>query len=92
MMETVLNIGLSDESVHGLAKQAGSERFAWDSYRRLIQMFGKTVLDIEGGDFEQAIDAGQAGQGHEERPRPRRRRPARHRRHLQGHRPQAHRP
>src|SRR5580693_5616405 len=47
MMETVLNIGLSDESVHGLAKQAGSERFAWDSYRRLIQMFGKTVLDAE---------------------------------------------
>src|SRR5258708_4391966 len=52
MMETVLNIGLSDESVHGLAKQAGSERFAWDSYRRLIQMFGKTVLDIEGSEFE----------------------------------------
>ncbi|HKA98666.1 MAG TPA: PEP/pyruvate-binding domain-containing protein, partial [Streptosporangiaceae bacterium] len=44
MMETVLNIGLSDESVHGLAKQSGNERFAWDSYRRLIQMFGKTVL------------------------------------------------
>jgi pyruvate, orthophosphate dikinase len=56
MMETVLNIGLSDESVHGLAKQAGSERFAWDSYRRLIQMFGKTVLDIDGQEFEHAID------------------------------------
>jgi pyruvate,orthophosphate dikinase len=56
MMETVLNIGLSDESVHGLAKQAGSERFAWDSYRRLIQMFGKTVLDIDGEAFEHAID------------------------------------
>ena len=64
MMETVLNIGLSDESVHGLAKQSGSERFAWDSYRRLIQMFGKTVLGIEGEAFEHAIDAGQAGQGH----------------------------
>jgi pyruvate,orthophosphate dikinase len=63
MMETVLNIGLSDESVHGLAKQAGSERFAWDSYRRLIQMFGKTVLDIEGGDFEQAIDAAKQAKG-----------------------------
>ena len=58
MMETVLNIGLSDESVHGLAKQAGgNDRFAWDSYRRLIQMFGKTVLDIEGEAFEHAIDA-----------------------------------
>jgi pyruvate, orthophosphate dikinase len=63
MMETVLNIGLSDESVHGLAKQAGSERFAWDSYRRLIQMFGKTVLDIEGGDFEHAIDSAKAAKG-----------------------------
>jgi len=57
MMETVLNIGLSDESVHGLAKQAGNERFAWDSYRRLIQMFGKTVLGIEGEHFEHAIDS-----------------------------------
>jgi pyruvate, orthophosphate dikinase len=63
MMETVLNIGLSDESVHGLAKQAGSERFAWDSYRRLIQMFGKTVLGIEGGDFEHAIDAAKQAKG-----------------------------
>jgi pyruvate,orthophosphate dikinase len=63
MMETVLNIGLSDESVHGLAKQAGSERFAWDSYRRLIQMFGKTVLDIEGHEFEQAIDAAKEAKG-----------------------------
>ncbi|MFD8022407.1 PEP/pyruvate-binding domain-containing protein, partial [Streptomyces lavendulae] len=44
MMDTVLNIGLSDESVVGLAAQADNERFAWDSYRRLIQMFGKTVL------------------------------------------------
>jgi pyruvate, orthophosphate dikinase len=63
MMETVLNIGLSDESVHGLAKQAGSERFAWDSYRRLIQMFGKTVLDIEGEEFEHAIDAAKKAKG-----------------------------
>ncbi|WP_248964061.1 pyruvate, phosphate dikinase [Sphaerisporangium perillae] len=56
MMETVLNIGLNDESVHGLAEQAGDERFAWDSYRRLIQMFGRTVLGIEGDRFEDAID------------------------------------
>ena len=56
MMETVLNIGLSDASVQGLAKQAGNERFAWDSYRRLIQMFGKTVLGIDGHKFEHAID------------------------------------
>ncbi|MEV4677629.1 MULTISPECIES: pyruvate, phosphate dikinase [Actinomadura] len=56
MMETVLNVGLNDESVHGLAAQAGDERFAWDSYRRLIQMFGKTVLDIDGDLFEEAIE------------------------------------
>src|SRR6202035_5302009 len=63
MMETVLNIGLSDESVQGLAKQAGNERFAWDSYRRLLQMFGKTVLDIEGEHFEHAIDAAKQAKG-----------------------------
>ncbi len=56
MMDTILNIGLSDDSVRGLAKQAGNERFAWDSYRRLIQMFGKTVLGIDGGQFEHALD------------------------------------
>ena len=73
MMETVLNIGLSDESVHGLAKQAGSERFAWDSYRRLIQMFGKTVLDIEGERVRARDRRGQEGQGHHQRPGPGRR-------------------
>jgi pyruvate,orthophosphate dikinase len=62
MMETVLNIGLSDASVQGLAKQSGSDRFAWDSYRRLIQMFGKTVLGIE-GDFEHALDAAKKAKG-----------------------------
>jgi pyruvate, orthophosphate dikinase len=63
MMETVLNIGLSDESVHGLAKQADNERFAWDSYRRLIQMFGKTVLGIEGEAFEHAIEEAKKAKG-----------------------------
>ena len=63
MMETVLNIGLSDQSVHGLAKQAGSERFAWDSYRRLIQMFGKTVLDIDGEHFEHVMDQAKQAKG-----------------------------
>ncbi|MFF3910109.1 pyruvate, phosphate dikinase [Streptomyces sp. NPDC001848] len=57
MMDTVLNIGLSDKSVQGLAKQAGDERFAWDSYRRLIQMFGKTVLGVDGELFEDALEA-----------------------------------
>ncbi len=57
MMETVLNIGLNDESVSGLAADADDERFAWDSYRRLIQMFGKTVLDIDGDLFSDALDS-----------------------------------
>ncbi|WP_431780343.1 pyruvate, phosphate dikinase [Streptomyces chumphonensis] len=56
MMDTVLNIGLSDASVTGLAAQAGDERFAWDSYRRLIQMFGKTVLGVDGELFEEALE------------------------------------
>nr|WP_095533949.1 pyruvate, phosphate dikinase [Streptomyces prasinopilosus] len=60
MMDTVLNIGLSDKSVQGLAKQAGDDRFAWDSYRRLIQMFGKTVLGVDGELFEDALDAAKA--------------------------------
>jgi len=56
MMETVLNIGLTDASVQGLAEFSGDPRFAWDSYRRLIQMFGKTVLDIDGDDFAHVLD------------------------------------
>ena len=63
MMETVLNVGLSDVSVSGLAAVAGDERFAWDSYRRLIQMFGKTVLDIDGEHFEEALDAAKRAKG-----------------------------
>jgi pyruvate, orthophosphate dikinase len=63
MMDTVLNIGLSDESVQGLAKQAGSERFAWDSYRRLIQMFGKTVMGVNGEHFDDVFDDAKKAKG-----------------------------
>jgi pyruvate,orthophosphate dikinase len=63
MMDTVLNVGLSDESVNGLAKQSGNERFAWDAYRRLIQMFGKTVLDVDGEHFARALDAAKQAKG-----------------------------
>jgi pyruvate,orthophosphate dikinase len=56
MMDTVLNIGLNDQSVNGLAKQGGNDRFAWDSYRRLLSMFGKTVLGADGELFEHALD------------------------------------
>ena len=55
MMDTVLDIGLNDESVDGLFKQSGDERFAWDSYRRLVQMFGKTVMGVDGSLFEHAL-------------------------------------
>ncbi|MDO5697009.1 MAG: pyruvate, phosphate dikinase [Dermatophilus congolensis] len=56
MMETVLNIGLNDQSVEGLAKVTGNARFAYDSYRRLLSMFGKTVLELEGELFEDVLD------------------------------------
>jgi pyruvate,orthophosphate dikinase len=56
MMETILDIGLNDAGVAGLAaRSGGDERFAWDSYRRLIQMFGRTVFDVPGEDFDAAL-------------------------------------
>jgi pyruvate,orthophosphate dikinase len=61
MMDTVLNIGLNDDSVQGLAEQAGDARFAWDSYRRLLQMFGRTVLGVEG--FEHVHDTAKKAKG-----------------------------
>jgi pyruvate,orthophosphate dikinase len=62
-MDTVLNIGLNDASVAGLAKQADNPRFAWDSYRRLIQMFGKTVLGVDGEHFDEVFDAAKEAKG-----------------------------
>ncbi|GAA3950257.1 pyruvate, phosphate dikinase [Actinoplanes auranticolor] len=63
MMETILDIGLTDSSVVGLAAQSGDERFAWDSYRRLIQMFGRTVFGVPGEEFESELAAVRAGAG-----------------------------
>ncbi|MFN8193944.1 MAG: pyruvate, phosphate dikinase [Nocardioidaceae bacterium] len=63
MMETVLNIGLNDESVAGLAGHSEDERFAWDSYRRLLQMFGATVLHVDSEHFSEALDAAKAAKG-----------------------------
>jgi pyruvate,orthophosphate dikinase len=63
MMDTVLNLGLNDESVIGLAKQTSDERFAYDSYRRFIQMYGRIVLEIDGALFDEAFDEAKAGAG-----------------------------
>lgn len=63
MMETVLNIGLNDASVKGLAEESEDERFAWDSYRRLLQMFGKTVLEMPGEVFSEALDKAKSTKG-----------------------------
>src|SRR5271165_3925979 len=56
MMDTVLNLGLNDRAVEGLARQSGDERFAYDSYRRFIQMYGQVVLGIEHHHFEELIE------------------------------------
>jgi pyruvate,orthophosphate dikinase len=63
MMETVLDIGLNDRTVLGLAAATGNERFAWDSYRRLIQMYGRTVMDVDAHLFEDAIDKAKSDAG-----------------------------
>ena len=55
MMDTVLNLGLNDASVQGLAQKTGNERFAWDSYRRFVQMYGNVVKDVSGEDIEREI-------------------------------------
>ncbi|GAA1898351.1 pyruvate, phosphate dikinase [Actinomadura bangladeshensis] len=63
MMDTVLNIGLNDSTLAGLAARTGDARFAWDSYRRLIQMFGKTVLGVPEGRFEDGLDRAKRHKG-----------------------------
>src|SRR5580693_8159604 len=63
MLDTVLNLGLNDESVDGLAATTGNERFAWDSYRRFVQMYGNVVIGVPGERFEQAIAARKAERG-----------------------------
>lgn len=65
MMETVLNVGLNDESVQGLARLSHDERFAQDSYRRLLSMFGSTVLGIDGEHFSAALDEAKRAKGTE---------------------------
>ena len=66
MMDTVLNVGLNDSSVEGLAERTQNERFAWDSYRRFVQMFGNVVRGIDGQAFEDAIKREKEKQGVED--------------------------
>src|SRR3954468_829136 len=56
MMDTILNLGLNDKAVEALAKKSNNPRFAYDSYRRLIQMFGDVVLDVKKAEFEEIFD------------------------------------
>ncbi len=64
MMDTVLNLGLNDATVAGLAKASGDERFAWDSYRRFIQMYSDVVLGIDHGHFEEALEIAKEDKGY----------------------------
>lgn len=63
MMDTVLNLGLSDQTVEGLASASGDERFAWDSYRRFIQMYSDVVLGLDHGAFEEALEIAKEDKG-----------------------------
>ncbi len=67
MMDTVLNLGLNDKSVKGLAKVTSDERFAYDSYRRFISMYARIVLGLDGEPFEHELEQGQGGRRHDER-------------------------
>jgi pyruvate,orthophosphate dikinase len=63
MMDTVLNLGLNDETVEGLAAKSEDARFAWDSYRRFIQMYADVVLELDHGAFEEALEIAKEDQG-----------------------------
>ncbi|WP_267382473.1 MULTISPECIES: pyruvate, phosphate dikinase [unclassified Sphingomonas] len=63
MMDTVLNLGLNDETVEGLATASGDARFAWDSYRRFIQMYADVVLELDHGSFEEALEIAKEDRG-----------------------------
>jgi pyruvate,orthophosphate dikinase len=64
MMDTVLNLGLNDDTVQGLAATSGDERFAWDSYRRFIQMYSDVVLGLDHGRFEEALEIAKEDRGY----------------------------
>jgi pyruvate,orthophosphate dikinase len=63
MMDTVLNLGLNEATLHGLIALTGNERFGWDAYRRFIQMFGRIVMGVDGERFDHALDAAKHARG-----------------------------
>src|SRR5207237_9842840 len=63
MMDTVLNLGLNDQTVQGLAKQTSNERFAWDAYRRFVQMFGRIVLGVSGEKLDHVFEQAKQSAG-----------------------------
>jgi pyruvate,orthophosphate dikinase len=63
MMDTVLNLGLNEETLRGLVELTGNERFGWDAYRRFIQMFGRIVMDVKAERFDEALEAKKAAHG-----------------------------
>ncbi len=63
MMDTVLNLGINDDSLHGLEAMTGNRRFAWDAYRRFIQMFGNVVMGIDPKEFEHLLEARKSKKG-----------------------------
>jgi pyruvate,orthophosphate dikinase len=66
MMDTVLNLGLNEETLHGLIALTGNERFGWDAYRRFIQMFGRIVMDVKPERFDEALEAAKHARGVEQ--------------------------
>ena len=66
MMDTVLNLGLNEQTLNGLVALTGNERFGWDAYRRFIQMFGRIVMDVRGDRFDEALEAAKAKHGAEQ--------------------------
>ena len=69
MMDTVLNLGLNEQTLQGLVALTGNERFGWDAYRRFIQMFGRIVLGVDGERFDHALEPKKAARGVDARTR-----------------------
>ena len=91
MMDTVLNLGLNEETLNGMVALTGNERFGWDAYRRFIQMFGRIVMEVKPERFDEALEAKKHARGVAAGHGADCGRPARARRRVQGDRPGRHR-